>query len=309
MFNKNEKKLSKIVIFGINSNMKYSIKDLERITGIQAHTIRTWEKRYNILNPKRSDTNIRYYEGEDLKKLLNITTLMEGGMKISMVAALKPNEILDRIRSVTDGASDKDFNHIAIINQMVEAAANLNEAGFEKAFSSALIRFSFNHVYEFILYPFLRKIGMMWTSNDMNPIQEHFIINLIKQKLFTAIDALPNPDVNQDTWLLFLPENENHEIGLLMAYYLLKSKNNQVIYLGQNVPFSYLKNTIEDIKAENLLFFKAKSITRDEQIDYVKKLLSASTEEKIWVCGELLDYKELSEETRLKIVSTFRDFA
>ena len=288
--------------------MKYSIKDLERITGIQAHTIRTWEKRHDLLKPKRSDTNIRYYDDEDLKKLLNITTLLQDGMKISTIAALKDSELNQRIRDMYEKVLGSDVNHTIIINQMISAASNFDVAAFESAFSSALIRFPFDQVYEKVFYPLLIKIGMMWSSSDILPVQEHFITNLIKQKMFTAIDALPTPDAKQEKWLLFLSEDEQHEIGLLMAYFLLRKNQKQVIYLGQNVPMINLEHTIVDTEPDNLLLFKVKNSPIEDQIEYIDKLVKISNNKKIWICGEKVDNSMVSEKANIVFIDSYQKF-
>ena len=233
----------------------YSIKDLEKISGIKSHTIRIWEQRYGLLKPNRTDTNIRYYDDDQMRKLLNISTLLTEGMKISSVAKLSEDDMNQHINGLVERDQASDTQTEALINQMIGAGLTYNEQAFEKAFSSALLRYNLKDVYVQIIYPMLIRMGLMWNSNDMMPAQEHFVSNLIKQKIFAAIDAIPVPVNPKETWVLFLPELEDHEIGLLLSSYLLRQSGKRVIYLGQRVPYSNLKAVIQTSKPDYMHFF------------------------------------------------------
>lgn len=229
---------------------KYSIKELEKLSGIKAHTIRIWEKRYKIVKPERTPTNIRYYSDEDLKKILNISILNSHGYKISRIAALSDKEICNKVAALT--SEDSDFD--ALIDELTICMVDIDEAKFEKLLSGYIVRFGFEKTIMEIVYPFLEKVGILWLSDNISPIQEHFISNLIRQKLIVAIDGLSVSSGNSDeTVILFLPENELHEIALLFFYYILKKNRYRTVYLGQHVPMNDLEAVANTLSAKHLI--------------------------------------------------------
>ncbi len=213
--------------------ISYSIKDIERISGIKAHTLRIWEKRYAILEPKRTETNIRYYDGEDLKKVLNIAILQEHGMRISKIVAMSAEETRQRVLEITDGQSDRKTQ----IESLMIAMLDLDEYRFEKTFANCVLRFGFKETLLEVAYPFFVQVGILWQVGSVNPGQEHFVSNLIRQKLIVAIDHEGmKSDKAGKTFLLFLPEGELHELGILFYNYLIRKAGHPLIYLGQSVP-------------------------------------------------------------------------
>jgi len=231
---------------------QYKIADLERLSGIKAHTIRIWEKRYNLIKPHRSDTNIRFYSDEHLRKLLNVSTLLSGGMKISEVSSLSEKEIARMIqgRSVEDSG---DGLREGFINNLVSATFTFDEAAFEKAFTAALTRFGLYQAMIEVFFPFLRKTGLLWSVRDIMPAQEHFAAALIRRKLMAAIDGIPLAPAGAKKVLLFLPENEWHETGLLLADYVLRHKLYTTVYLGPNVPLDNVIKTCQSLKPAYVL--------------------------------------------------------
>lgn len=216
---------------------RYSIRDLEKMTGIKAHTIRIWEKRYGIVEPSRSLTNIRNYTDEDLKRLLNITALNKAGFKISAIVAMSPDEINRRLVEI----SETDSSYTYEVENMVLAMLEMDEQRFDKIISSAIIKLGFEITMTDLLSRFLVKTGVLWQAGTISPVQEHFASNLIRQKLIMAIDGLSITYTDHSkTFLLFLPEGEYHEIALLYFHYLIKKAGHKVVYLGQNVPVSNL---------------------------------------------------------------------
>lgn len=215
----------------------YSIKDLEQLSGIKAHTLRIWEQRYNIINPKRTDTNIRTYDDLDLKLVLNIALLKEHDYKISEIAKMNLEELNREVMSI----SDKQLSYPDQIHALTLAMIDLDEERFEKVISTNILQFGFENTMINIIYPFLSRIGTLWVTGSIGPAQEHFISNLIRQKLIVAIDGQV-VKLNEDSkkFVLFLPEGELHEIGLLFANYILRARNHKVIYLGQTLPFNEL---------------------------------------------------------------------
>jgi DNA-binding transcriptional MerR regulator len=221
---------------------KFSIKELEKISGIKAHTLRIWEQRYGILKPTRTDTNIRCYCNEELKNILNVSLLNNHGYKISKIASLNRAEIIEEVNKIVN-CDTPDCQQIeGLVISMVE----MDEKRFEKIISNNILRTGFSHTVESIIYPFLHKIGMMWQTGCINPAQEHFISNLIRQKLIVAIDGQLVPENKKaKKFILYLPEGELHELSLLYFTYLIKSKGHSVIYLGQSVPLVDLQRVFE----------------------------------------------------------------
>jgi MerR family transcriptional regulator, light-induced transcriptional regulator len=225
----------------------YSIRDLENISGIKAHTLRIWEQRYEILQPKRTDTNIRFYEEDDLRLLLSISMLNSNGYKISQIAKMSSQEIHDACGSLTI-VSD-EFSHQ--INALTLAMIELDEERFEKAIANSTLKYGFEDTMIRIIHPFFERVGLLWQTGSVRPAQEHFITSLIRQKLIVAIDA-QDPVKGDDLpkYALYLPENELHELSLLFACYILRSRGNRVIYLGQNVPDDDLPSIYDTYKPD-----------------------------------------------------------
>lgn len=262
--------------------IRYSINDLEKITGIKAHTIRIWEKRYDVVSPKRTPTNIRYYNDEDLLRLLNISTLNKHGFKISDIAGMSSNEICEKIRDVSRTATDFESQ----INNLIVAMIELNEESFEKVLSSTILKIGFEKTVTQVLYPLLEKIGVLWQIGTINPAQEHFLTNLIRQKMIVAIDGQDEPLApGTKTFLLFLPEREWHELGLLFYTYLIKKKGHKVIYLGQNVPFKDVTEVAIIRKADYLLTYFVAAMPQKEIPEYIQNLSNALPDKKIFITG------------------------
>lgn len=211
----------------------YSIRDLEQLSGIKAHTLRIWEQRYKLLKPNRSDTNIRNYDSTQLKLLLNVVLLRDHGFKISEIAKYSTKQIEGKVI----GISDQYLNYTDQIQVLTTSMIELNEERFENILEVNIEKFGFENVMIHIIYPFLTKIGTLWITGAIGPAQEHFMSSLIRQKLIVAIDKLPKqPKPNHKTIALYLPEGEYHEIGLLFASYIFKSSGHKIYYLGQSLP-------------------------------------------------------------------------
>ncbi len=244
----------------------YSIKDLERLTGIKAHTIRMWEKRYEIVDPARTDSNIRWYNDEDLKKLLNVSILNRNGIKISHIARLTNKQLSQKILEVVRPESD----YLSQIESMVVSMIELNEERFEKILNQSIIKIGFEETLFHVVYPFFEKIGVLWQTGTINPAQEHFISNLIRMKLFVAIDSLPMPSSGDaKRIIMFLPEWELHEIGLLTYYYIAKKHGIKVIYLGQNVPINDLFSVAHTIEPDMVSTYFVSAVSQTDLKDYI----------------------------------------
>jgi len=242
----------------------YTIKDLERLSSQKAHTIRIWEQRYALLTPERTDTNIRYYNDEQLKKLLNVCTLIDRGMKISHISKLSKPEIADEIEKVIAGTYQEDVQLEGIISQALIAISTYDELLFNEMYSAAVGILGLKNAYIKVIYPLLLRTGLLWTSDLLLPAQEHFLSNLIRQKFFSAIESIPLPSNSDQTWMLFLNQEEDHEIGLLFASYLLRAHGKKVIYLGARVPYENLAGVIQSSRPTHLYTFFVRNQLENE---------------------------------------------
>jgi len=261
---------------------RYSIRELEKLTGIKAHTIRIWEKRYRIIKPERTNTNIRYYCDEDLKKLLNIAILNRQGYRISDIAKMSNSEISEKVMNFTYSSNDVESQ----IEKMVIAMVDLDEATFDKIISNAIMHDGFEQAIIKLIFPFFEKIGVLWQTGSINPAQEHFVSNLFRQKIMVAIDNLMIPDKkNAKKFILFLPENEFHELGLLFYNYLIKKSGQSVIYLGSSVPLEDLYKTAEVIQPDYMFTAITTSIKGMELNTYIQELSKNFPQQKIFITG------------------------
>lgn len=260
----------------------YSIKDLEQLSGIKAHTLRIWEQRYDILKPDRSDTNIRSYDDNDLILVLNISLLKDHGYKISEISKMSPEELSKEVLLI----SDKHLNYPDQIHALTISMLDLDEERFEKIVSTNTLQFGFENMMINIIYPFLSRIGTLWITGSIGPAQEHFISNLIRQKLIVAIDGqLPSLRQGAKKYLMYLPEGEMHEISLLFANYIVRSRKNKVIYLGQSLPFTEL-NFAHGIHKPDYIFTVITSVPGQNEIQkYVYKLAKEFPDSKILLTG------------------------
>lgn len=221
----------------------FSIKDLEHLSGIKAHTIRIWEKRYNILTPDRTDTNIRTYDISNLQKILNVTFLNEQGYKISRIAKLNNEEIGQMVKSVAASASEKN----RAINSFKVSMINFDQPLFNKTYSALLETKSFREIFHEIIIPLLDEIGLLWQTDTINPVHEHFLVDLIKQKIYLNIAKLEenNQEKDEDLYVLFLPENEIHDLGILYLNYELNFHKKRTLFLGPSMPISNMKYILD----------------------------------------------------------------
>ncbi|MES2512776.1 MAG: MerR family transcriptional regulator [Bacteroidota bacterium] len=263
---------------------KYAIKDLERLSGIKAHTLRIWEQRYGILKPERTDTNIRYYTSADLKHILNVSLLNSNGFKISKIAKLPSDEVIKQAQSIFNNYSNEDDQ----IDNLMLCMMDLNEAKFEKIIANCIIRFGFETTVEKIIFPFMRQIGNMWQLGVVNPAQEHFISNLIRQKVTVATDSLfPEPLANPKTFLLYLPENELHELGLLYCNFLIKAKGHKCLYIGPSIPLLDLFSVSDVVHPDVIVTILTNSFDDTTVQAYLNNLAFSFPNSTIMVSGRV----------------------
>jgi hypothetical protein len=264
----------------------YTISDVEKLTGIKAHTLRIWEKRYNALIPHRTATNIRYYDDAQLKKLLNIATLLEQGYKASKLLSFSDDEINALVAGLTanqDGSSP----YAVYINQLVTALLSFDEPLFDKTFSNIFIRFGVYNAIVDIVYPFLRKTGVLWSISDATPAQEHFASNVVKRKLLAVIDGMPYTRTVAKKYLLFLPPGQWHELGLIFADYIIRNAGGEVFYLGQSVPYSSLFTAMDAIKPDCLVTFLIPGIDLKRNIEEIQAIADKHPRLNIFICANV----------------------
>jgi DNA-binding transcriptional MerR regulator len=219
--------------------MSFTIKELESLSGIKAHTIRIWEQRYHFLKPSRTQTNIRTYNNEELKTLLTVALLNKYGYKISKIDEMHPEQ---RAREIMQLPGREAYEE-NLVNELIGYMIDIKSIEFEQSLNRYIAENGIEKTVSTLIFGFLEKVGILWQTNKIIPLQEHIVSNIIRQKLVKAIDDLPFVHRSSPLFVLLLPENEHHEMGLLFVYYLLRKKNISVIYLGANVPLkdvSYL---------------------------------------------------------------------
>lgn len=248
----------------------FSISDLAQYSGIKPHTIRIWEKRYNALKPDRSLGNTRHYNNSHLRRLLNISGLLNTDNKVSELCAMSDEKLECLNGQILQSESSGPNRYF--ISQLISAALHYDEVLFTNLFSHCLLRFGLKDTYLNVLYPVLVRIGLMWQTGKMATASEHFISNLVRQKFFTTLDSLPPFRESSSTWILFLPENEFHELGLLMANYLLRISGCRVIYLGMNVPVSSVRTAVKQLRPDHILLFFVHNDMPENLQNYLDKL-------------------------------------
>jgi len=273
-----------------NVKNDFSIKDLENLSGIKAHTIRIWEKRYNLLKPERTETNIRHYSLESLQKILNVAFLNNNNYKISKIAKFSDEEISANVREI---ASRGNVEHHAI-NAFKMSMLNFDQVLFYNTYMNLLEGHTFREIFYEIFIPLLNELGLLWQTNTISPAHEHFLSVHIKQKILLNIEKLQNlePKPNTRTFVLYLPENEIHDIGLLFVNYELRSRGYHTIFLGESVPVSSLTDLLEFFEEITFIsYFTVQPIEKEDIITYIenfKKLIFKKESTKLWLLGHKL---------------------
>ncbi|MGB5941323.1 MAG: MerR family transcriptional regulator [Leeuwenhoekiella sp.] len=256
----------------------FSIKDLENLSGVKAHTIRIWEKRYSLFNPSRTPTNIRFYTLRDLQKILNVTYLLDRGFKISKIAGLSDAEIAQNVAErVVQNESQK---HYQLINSFKIAMMNFDQQLFAETYKQAMDHMEFDEVFYEVFIPLLEEIGLLWQAHTIDPSHEHFIANLITQKILLNIEIHQRQfrPSKKEKFVLFLPENEMHDLGLLFLNYVIVREGYAGIYLGQSIKLEnlkYLRHHDEAVNFVTYLTVKPDTISVAEYVDRFNKELDA----------------------------------
>ena len=285
---------------------QYTIEQFSKITGFSKLLIRTWENRYNLFVPGRSSTNIRFYSDATLIKGLNIVILREKGMKISKISLMSDYEIESLVRDISKEEDSAYFTKQ--LNKVIEAGITFDSDLFNRTIDDSFTKFGTLYVYVNILFPAMTRIGYLWLTKEIIPSQEHFLSELIKQKLYSHIGNVNiSINDNMENWVLFLPEGEHHEIGLLVAHLLLLEKNNRVIYLGQSVPVDSL-NIINDFHdVDNILFFAVTRSSVQRKDDIIFNLRQHFKNQKIY-CVTKPNTPDFKSDKNLQIINSIDQF-
>ncbi len=214
----------------------FTIRDLENLSGIRAHTIRIWEQRYSFLKPRRTQTNIRYYDSDELKIILNVALLNKNGYRVSSIDRMAPDEISQKILALNSDSAQLD----RLINEMLKDMIDLNAPAFERIVDEFISHNGIANAISHLIFPFLNKVGILWMTNHVRVSQEHLVSNIVRQKLIRGIEDIKVDNTDGKAIVLFLPDGEYHELGLLYVQYLLKVKGKNTIYLGADVPVEEL---------------------------------------------------------------------
>jgi DNA-binding transcriptional MerR regulator len=261
----------------------YQIKDLEELSGIKAHTIRVWEQRYKIIQPKRTPTNIRYYNDEDVRLLLNVAYLCKHRYRISKISKMSYEEMVNNILAISRRGEASEHR----VNEMTVAMLEFDVEKFERLITNCILELGFENGMLQIILPFLKKTGVLWLTKAINPANEHFVSNIIRQKIIVATEVVNPPGgPGSKKFLLFLPEHEVHELMLLFANYLVKSRNHHTIYLGQNIPFRDLRPVVDKTNPDYLLASFTTHPSSDNAPGYIQLLSSEFPDKKIFVSGQ-----------------------
>lgn len=252
---------------------QYSIKDVETLSGVKAHTLRIWEQRYDFLKPNRTDTNIRYYTDDQLRLLLNISTLNRHGMKISRIANLPKEQLEQEVLHVYEAAHQPDV----MLDSMMHSMVSFDEARFEKTLSSAILKMGFEESFAKLVFPFMIRTGVLWATGSVRVVQEHFISNLIRRKILAAIDGqFVEPTAKSKKFVLFLPEGETHELLLLYTEYLLRKNNQEVAYIGASLPAAEIEFVTKAFKPDYLVTYLTLALPESDAYHYLLSICNAN---------------------------------
>ncbi len=304
MFKKNISLFNKIRYKLNNIKKSFTIKDLENISGVKAHTIRIWEKRYDLLTPERTDTNIRYYSSENLQKLLNVVLLYNNNNKISKIAQMSNDTIIVKARELAFKTAVND----EAINSFKLSMFQFDKVLFNNTYNKLLNKKTFREIFKDVFVPFLSHIGLLWQTDTLLPAHEHFISNLISQKIQISTEPLEYTTVNSNTtYVLFLPENEIHELGLMYLNYELVLRGNMTIYLGQSLPLNNLNYFFE---SDNQVCFITALTVRpyeDKIVEYfreIENVLIGTNHKLIAVGAKTEKIKDLNFDADISVYSS-----
>jgi MerR family transcriptional regulator, light-induced transcriptional regulator len=285
---------------------KYSIDEFSKITGLNKILIRTWENRYSFVKPHRTSTNIRYYDDKMIVKALRYSVLVDTGFKISVLTKLSPEEIDDLINN-TLKKNNQTNKHSLYISKILESSLSYNDILFHNTYEKCIKDIGVIECYQHVLFQALNRIGILWINDKISPPQEHFLSELIKTKIYKEIERIGFKKLSKENWLLFLPKNELHDIGILFAYLVLKMNGHNVVYLGQNLPHSLLVSLKNKHKIDNILFAIVSNISKVDLKEITNFLNTNFSESKIYtiINKNLLDEDHFQKCNTLSSIDEF----
>ncbi len=281
----------------------YSINDIEKISGVKAHTLRIWEKRYGVIQPKRTDTNIRYFLDDDLKHVLNIALLNKNGIKISKIAKMTMDEIKRKAAEI----SSVDAEHENQLDSLTLSLLELNEFKFDRIISSHIEQRGFETTMMDIVYPLMDKLGLMWVTGSINGAHERFVRAYIRQKIIAAIDKTDVNSNEQLKFLIFLPENEDHELSILFSQYLIKRRGFKIINLGLHTSLTHVKDACEIAKPDYIY-----TILNDGEVgvsieEYFKLLIEVTGAAKVLTSGIQVARHNIKSNDDITVLMSFTE--
>jgi DNA-binding transcriptional MerR regulator len=271
----------------LNKMSRYTISELEKLTGIKAGTIRIWERRHRIIKPHRTDTNRRWYDDDDLVRIINISILYRHGLKISKIAAMTGVEIARQVILLTKDTTDT----VTQLDSLVVAMTGFNEKAINEILMRSIISSGIEETFERIVFPFLRRVGVMWQTGSADIGAEHFVSNIFRKRLIVATDSLPPAEgSDRKRVLLYLPEGELHELGLLFFTFIAVKAGHETLYLGQSTPFNAFADVAEYWHPDIIVTGSLTGLPFNKPEDYFKRLSSVFSDRKILISGALAGY-------------------
>ncbi|MES2827921.1 MAG: MerR family transcriptional regulator [Bacteroidota bacterium] len=289
--------------------MRLSISNLEQLSGVPVHTIRIWERRYNALEPLRSTGNTRFYNDEHLKRLLNIVSLQQLGYKISQACALEQKEIDAFLEQDLAAVGTNHSGYEFFVSRILTASLAYDELLINNLLDQSITEHGITATYIQVMFPMMQRLGLMWRLDHICPAHEHFIAAIVRQKLMQAISSVPLAEQTGPSWLLYLQEDEGHDIPLLFASFMLRSHGYKVIYLGERVPFGSVEDAYNITQPQNLLLFMIRRRPVKEAETYLKELSASFPKANIFLAGNGRLIGELELETNINWFSTIEEFS
>lgn len=284
----------------------YTLTDLERLTGIRADTIRVWEKRYGLLKANRTFTNRRWYTVEDLKKLINVATINRHGMKISTIASMPARHIEETAAGIAGNIADNEI----YINALVLAMSEFNESAANEILLKSVISQGFSRTMSSVIFPFLRQVGVMWHTGSADVSSEHFISGIIRRKLMAAYDNISIAKSSSGKKILmFLPENEYHDLSLLFYAYVVRSRGHDVLYLGQSTPLTAVDTAVKSWNPDFIITGAQSGLSVGDYKEFVTGLKRIFPSGSIFFAGSLADYIQNKKTEGIHPVVSEKDFS
>lgn len=284
---------------------RFTISQLSRFSGVKPHTIRIWEQRYNALEPGRSEGNTRFYSDDQLKRLLNIVSLIDADFRVAEACSMKNRELDAEVKKLVDLKSSASSS-TSFVSELLYAGLRYDEKEFDRHFNLAKKKLGFKRCYVEVIYPLIERLGLLWAESTIIPSQEHFISNLVRQKIIAATEELTITS-GTEPWILFLPEDEFHELGILVANYLIRSSGRKTIYLGANLPLSTLEQAVRDVKPTAALFFSVRNEEPDLLQSYVNRLTRLQHLNQIFIAKTLRENDVEIKGRKIHLLRTVTD--